>query len=348
MLRRKLWQKIASGIITFTLAMSLIAPQSASAYYNNDRTSSIKALAEKYNQELLSKEAELKVNPIRKGVDTTTEEEQSIIVEFKSSPLIMQQALNNGAKSKKATKEVENEHKTFEKFLESKSKEKSSTYSIKYSYYNTYNGVAMTIKGTDIESLLESGVVKAIWKDETVKVDPVSVEQGTYSINDANSRMVTSTPLIGVDKLRNEGITGEGIKVGVIDTGIDYNHPDLKDNYKGGHDYIDNDDDPMETTYEDWLKSGADEYIGTTSYYTYHGTHVAGTIGATGKNTESEFAVTGLAPDVDLYAYRVLGSYGSGDTSGILAAIEQSVKDGMDVINLSLGITTTDTLYQDQ
>ena len=62
---------------------------------------------------------------------------------------------------------------------------------------------------------------------------------------DLSSRMVSSTPLIGVDKLRAEGITGEGIKVGVLDTGIDYNHPDIKANYKGGYDFVDDDNDPM-------------------------------------------------------------------------------------------------------
>ncbi|WP_195986676.1 S8 family serine peptidase [Clostridium sp. D53t1_180928_C8] len=347
MLRRKFRGKIASGILAMTLFMSFLTPQTVNAYSNNDRVSSVKELAEKYKSDIENSVLELKTNPIREGVDTTTEEYQSIIVEFNSLPLIMQEALNSGAKSKKASEEIESEHKTFEKFLASKSKEKSETYTINYSYYNTYNGVSMSVKGTDIESLLESGVVKAIWKDEEVKANPVSTEVVTYSVNenDLESRMITSTPLVGVDKLRDEGITGSGIKVGVLDTGIDYNHPDLKDNYKGGYDFIDNDNDPMETTYEEWLASGEEEYIYTSSYYTYHGTHVAGTIGATGANTESEFAVTGLAPDVDLYAYRVLGPYGSGATAGILAAIEQSIKDEMDVINLSLGITTTDALY---
>ena len=46
------------------------------------------------------------------------------------------------------------------------------------------------------------------------------------------------------------------------------------------------------------------------------------------------------APDVDLYSYRVLGPYGSGETSGVLAAIDKAVKDDMDVINLSLGATS--------
>ena len=45
--------------------------------------------------------------------------------------------------------------------------------------------------------------------------------------------MADSVPQIGVDKLHAEKITGKGIKVGVLDTGIDYNHPDLKDAYKG-------------------------------------------------------------------------------------------------------------------
>lgn len=347
MIRRKLGLKIATSILAMTVFMSLLTPIKVNAYYNNERVNSVRSLAEKYQLEIESAAAEIKINPIREGVDITTEEYQSIIVEFNSLPLIMQEALNNGAKKIKSTKELENEHKVFEKFLAEKSKERSQAYTIKYSYYNTYNGVSMEIKGTDIESLLESGVVKAIWKDETVQVDPVSTEAVSYSVNEenSNSRMITSTPLIGVDKLRDEGITGEGIKVGVIDTGIDYNHPDLKENYKGGYDFIDNDDDPMETTYDDWLASGAVEFIGSSAYYTSHGSHVSGTIGATGSNLESEFAVTGLAPDVDLYAYRVLGPYGSGDTSGIIAAIEKSVEDGMDVINLSLGIGTTDALY---
>ena len=347
MLKRNLWRKVASGILSVTLCISLITPIKVNAYYNSDRENSVKSLAEKYQLEMESAEAELKTNPIREGVDTTTEEYQSIIVEFNALPIVMQEALNNGVKSKKAVNEVQSEHKAFEKFLTEKSKEKSVSFEIGYSYYNTYNGVSMKIKGTEIESLLESGVVKAIWKDETVQVDPVSTEAVNYSVNEenANSRMVTSTPLIGVDKLREEGITGEGIKVGVIDTGIDYNHPDLKNNYVGGYDFIDNDNDPMETTYEDWIGSGAEEFIGSSAYYTSHGTHVSGTIGATGSNSESEFAVTGLAPDVDLYAYRVLGPYGSGETSGIIAAIEKSVEDDMDVINLSLGIGTTDPLF---
>ncbi|WP_050995768.1 S8 family serine peptidase, partial [Paenisporosarcina sp. TG20] len=61
---------------------------------------------------------------------------------------------------------------------------------------------------------------------------------------------------------------------------------------------------------------------------------MAGTIAAAGNN---EFGIKGIAPEVDLYAYRVLGAYGSGATSGIIKAIDTAVIEKMDVINLSLG-----------
>lgn len=105
--------------------------------------------------------------------------------------------------------------------------------------------------------------------------------------------------------------TGKGVKVGIIDTGIDYNHPDLKQNYEGGYDLIDLDDDPMESLPEDGIA-------------TSHGSHVSG-------------IVRQLAPDVKLYAYRALGPGGQGTSIQVIAALEKAVNDGMDILNLSLG-----------
>ncbi|MFP7479828.1 S8 family serine peptidase [Terribacillus saccharophilus] len=113
------------------------------------------------------------------------------------------------------------------------------------------------------------------------------------------------------------GVTGQGVKVGVIDTGIDYTHPDLRKNYKGGFDVVDWDDDPMETTPEE-------------GEATIHGTHVAGIIGANGK-------MKGIAPDAEIYSYRALGPGGTGTSVQVIAAIEKAVEDNMDIINLSLG-----------
>ena len=132
-----------------------------------------------------------------------------------------------------------------------------------------------------------------------------------------------SVPFIGGNEVRglfdknNHRLTGQGVKVGVIDTGIDYNHRDLRTVYKGGRDLVDLDDDPMETK-------------GSSMMSTLHGTHVAGIIAANGK-------VKGVAPEADIYAYRALGPGGSGSTETVIAAIEAAVADEMDVINLSLG-----------
>ncbi|MEH7415890.1 S8 family serine peptidase [Neobacillus drentensis] len=128
--------------------------------------------------------------------------------------------------------------------------------------------------------------------------------------------------IIGGEEVRrifdhhNQRLTGKGITVGVIDTGVDYTHPDLKSNYAGGHDLVDNDRDPMET-----LAVGK---------ATIHGTHVAGIIAANGK-------VKGVAPEAKIVAYRALGPGGGGTTEQVLAAIEQAIKDKVDVMNLSLG-----------
>ena len=132
-----------------------------------------------------------------------------------------------------------------------------------------------------------------------------------------------SAPFIGATAFRHaflngeQKLTGKGIKVGVIDTGIDYTHPDLQKNYHGGYDVVDQDNDPMETT-----KAQGEP--------TMHGTHVAGIIAANGE-------ITGVAPDAELYGYRALGPGGVGTSEFVIAAIEKAVEDGMDVINLSLG-----------
>src|SRR5699024_8270997 len=75
-------------------------------------------------------------------------------------------------------------------------------------------------------------------------------------------------------------------------------------------------------------------------YYTFHGTHVSGIIGAQPNNAELDVMV--VVPDIDLYGYRVLGPYGTGEMSDIIAGVDQAVKEMMDVINLSLGANSND------
>jgi subtilisin family serine protease len=102
---------------------------------------------------------------------------------------------------------------------------------------------------------------------------------------------------------------GEGVKVAVIDTGIDASHPDLSDNIKS----VIN----MQTKTRD----AVDDYG--------HGTHVAGLIA--GKNT-------GVAPAVDLYVAKVLDAKGLGNMANILDGITYAIHSKVDILSMSLGV----------
>ncbi|WP_185819895.1 S8 family serine peptidase [Salibacterium salarium] len=173
-------------------------------------------------------------------------------------------------------------------------------------YEKAFRGLAVEINKTQMPQLSNiEGVHRA---DRSVSYDA--------KLND-------SVPFIGADTVRGKldrngtRLNGEGVKVGIIDTGIDHHHPDLTRNFKGGYDFVDKDDDPLE---------GKDQK----GQETMHGTHVAGIIAANG-------SVRGVAPEADLYMYRALGPGGQGSTEQILAAVEKAINDDMDVLNLSLG-----------
>ncbi|MGG2028777.1 S8 family serine peptidase [Gottfriedia sp. S16(2024)] len=280
-------------------------------------------------------------------LDTTGNNPVNIIVQFAQDPAktVVKNNEENGIEVSldDAKNKVEKSHQNFKNKI-GQAKKAISTIQIRKEYRQAFNGVAMTVPANEVHTILAMDEVKAIFEDKVIKIDPSPLEiQATESVS--HSPAVDSTETIGATKLHEEGVTGQGVKVAVIDTGIDYNHPDLKDVYKGGYDFVNNDSDPMETTYDEWKKSGQPEIspLGGTTYYTSHGTHVSGTIAGQGKN-KTDYAVTGVAPGVELYAYKVLGPYGSGFTSNIIAGIDKAVADGMDVINLSLGNDYNDPL----
>lgn len=128
-----------------------------------------------------------------------------------------------------------------------------------------------------------------------------------------------SGPYIGTTYTKELGFDGTGIIIAVIDTGVDYNHPDLfgfgKDGKViGGYDFVDNDNSPMDTN--------------------GHGTEVAGIIAADGQ-------LQGIAPKSKILAYRVSENGESVSSDLIIKAIEQAILDKADVINISLGVNIT-------
>ncbi|MGP4106161.1 S8 family serine peptidase [Virgibacillus sp. L01] len=173
-------------------------------------------------------------------------------------------------------------------------------------YETLFNGIALQATPKRLEKMESLEFIKAI--------HPVTTYQTQYEPLKENAENAVIPA-----SLNDTKYTGEGVQVAVVDTGIDYEHPDLASNYVAGFDLVDLDDDPMET-------------IQSQGMPTLHGTHVAGIIAANGE-------LKGVAPQADLYAYRALGPGGRGTSVQVIAALEQAVDDGADIINLSLGNT---------
>ncbi|MCC3649377.1 S8 family serine peptidase [Cytobacillus oceanisediminis] len=287
---------------------------------------------------------------ISSEINVNSSSPTSVIIEFANKPSkvarIEAEVEGKTLTESEAVKLVDQDHATFSNDVAEILTDKNSRkieFKINRSYKHAFNGVSMTLPANQIKNLLKSKAVKTVWSNETFTIDPPAQENESEPKKADEYNMANYTPYDGLDRLHAKGFTGKGIKVGILDTGIDYNHPDLKDAYKGGYDFVDDDADPMETTYEDWKKSGKPEF-NPSAYYTEHGTHVAGIVAGRGK-ADSEYKTLGAAPEADVYAYRVLGPYGSGQSDDIIAAVDRAVKDGMDVINMSLGSMINDPLY---
>ncbi|MET7479679.1 S8 family peptidase, partial [Streptomyces sp. NPDC005648] len=123
-----------------------------------------------------------------------------------------------------------------------------------------------------------------------------------------------SVPQIGAPTAWAAGYTGKGVKIAVLDTGIDAEHPDLKGQVIESKNFS--------------TAADADDHFG-------HGTHVASIAAGTGKKSNGKYK--GVAPDAKLLNGKVLDDTGSGDDSNILAGMEWAAQQGADVVNLSLG-----------
>ncbi|MEH2005175.1 S8 family peptidase [Nostoc sp.] len=131
------------------------------------------------------------------------------------------------------------------------------------------------------------------------------------------------------------GYTGKGVVVAVIDTGVDYNHEDLKDNiWTNPKEIAGNGKDDDGNGYADDIHGwNFVDNNNNTLDDNGHGTHVSGTIAGENNN----YGVTGIAYDAKIMPIKVLDSSGSGSDTSIAKGIHYAVDNGANVINLSLG-----------
>ncbi len=240
-------------------------------------------------------------------------EQKNIIIEFIDEPMFLARMKSSGL------------HKTvspaiylsrFSQFaadanaiLQSFHSTPTDEITIRHQYYKTFFGVSMSVHNWMLPMIHHLPYVKAVHFDKEVQA---SIEP--------------AIELIGANKVwETFGTQGEGIRVGIIDSGIDYRHQALGGGFgpgfkvAGGYDFVNNDGDPMDDN--------------------GHGTHVAGIVAADADSFK------GVAPKATLYAYKALDAAGRGLDSDIIEAIERTVDpdqngddaDRLDVVNASLG-----------
>jgi minor extracellular serine protease Vpr len=175
---------------------------------------------------------------------------------------------------------------------------------VQFEYTYLFNGFSCTVDRKHMMDIAENRNVKRIFEDKKTYLER------TYA-----TKVIKSDVVNRMTDGSGNYITGKGIVVGIVDTGVDYRNTELGGggfpNAKiiGGYDFADMDSNPMDSD--------------------GHGTHVAGIIG--GSNY-------GVAPDVKIRAYKVFtGNTETTSISTIVKGIEQAAKDKCDIINVSIG-----------
>ncbi len=238
------------------------------------------------------------------------------------------------SKQSKKAKFKQKQDQVIEQISSNKDSKLKSSNKVKHRFYEGFNGFSLETEFQDIKEIQSIPGVTNVHIARTFQ-----------------ESMGASKELVQAQKVWNQyGYEGEGLLVAIIDSGIDYTHKDMKLTDKGKQkekwtqegikgkftETTVNEvwyNDKVPTGY-DWADDDTDVIPGENG--SSHGTHVAGTVGANGD--ESNDGVEGLAPGVQLLAEKVFSDNSNGASEDdIIAGIEHAVTMGADVINMSLG-----------
>lgn len=181
------------------------------------------------------------------------------------------------------------------------------TYAIDDKGEKSYKSEYITINETSNVNLINN--VNYTLGSSSIKYFKNTADKEYYSLYSFHDK-------IGSFSAYEQGWTGAGIKVGILDSGIDYNHSDLKNNIVGVYSVL---------SYSDLAKQGYDDFR--------HGTQVAGVIAAEKNNS----GVLGVAYEADIISVKVLNQSGSGTYANVGAGAKIATDTGAKVTNISSG-----------
>ncbi len=231
---------------------------------------------------------------------------------------------------------------------------------VTHAYGELWNGVSLSVPDDQVEDLAALPEVRSV---QPVVIIPESkdvvADDGVTAAEEAAGvsapQMVNALDMTGAGIAQSQlGLTGKGVRIGIIDSGVDYDHKEFggsgvsgpepsnpswdgstsfpTSKVKWGYDFVGN-------AYGD--KSLPEDQVYTAKPDAFpddcggHGTHVAGIAAADAAEGTDE--IRGVAPDAELGAYRVFGCTGSTSSDVMAAAMQMAADQGMDVVNMSIG-----------
>lgn len=271
-------------------------------------------------------------------------EKVRVIVELEGEPAITY-AQDKGVRYKdlasstrnKLEKDLQNEQQAFLNDV----KEEKVNLKVENSFTTVLNGVSGEMESDDIEKL-----------EKLPGVESVSIAT-KYDRPKEKPNMTTSKEMVEAQQTWKTGYNGKGTVVGIIDTGIDYKHKDMKLTTNDGEKLSKSKTDELISKnslpgkfYSDKVPYGYnyadknEELLDLGPDASMHGMHVAGTVAANGN--EESGGIQGVAPEAQLLALKVFGNDPAmpstfGDI--YIKAIDDAIKLGADVLNMSLGST---------
>lgn len=181
----------------------------------------------------------------------------------------------------------------------------------------------------NVELLLSLQEIAAVEEDRKRAFVHGFAGSGAYSLNPSAIKKARGKPFVpwGVTRIRApeawKRSTGARVKIGVIDTGIDFSHPDLQHAIGGGINLINRHMLPIDDN--------------------GHGTHISGTIAA----ASQQAGIIGVAPHASIYAVKAFDHNGNSYVSDIIQGIEWCVRNRIDVINMSFGMKTRSSALEE-